>query len=302
MDRLEAMQVFAEVVKQGSFTAAAEQLDISRVKATRSVNALEDWLGARLLQRSTRRISLTEAGQACLRQCQQMLELEEELQSSLQQADQPPRGRLRVTASSSFARAHLAPAMADFLARYPQVSIDMIASDDTINLIEQRVDLAIRISGELDPGLVARRLAPCRSIVCASPTYLTRHGTPQTPDELSRYNCLTYSNFGKGAWRFERPDQPQLTVPVSGNFSANEASVLTEAVLSGIGIALQPSYLVGPLIREGRLVPLLSDWQAPELSLWGVYLSRHHLPASLRSLLDFLIERYQGTPDWDQGC
>lgn len=299
MDRLTAMRVFVEVVQRGSFTAAAESLDMSRAMATRYVTELEQWLNARLLQRSTRRISLTEAGQGCLLQCKQMLELSSEMKDASGQHDSEPKGQLRVTTSMSFGMAHLAAAVVDYQKLHPQVSVDMLMVDRSVNLIEERIDLAIRISGELDPNLVARRLAPCRSVVCASPEYLRSHGVPASPADLTQHNCLTYSNFGKGQWRFARAGQ-EVEVPVSGNLSANEATVLTQAALAGAGLALQPTYLAGPLIRSGHLSAVLVDWEPPELGIWGVYVSRRHLPVTLRTLLDFLVQRYAGVPDWDK--
>lgn len=301
MDRLQSMRAFAEVAKRGSFTAAADHLDMSRVKTTRYVSALEEWLGARLLHRSTRRISLTEAGKVHLRQCELMLELEEEIQATSGAQETVPSGQLRITTSTSFGQAHLANAVVDYLTQYPEVSIDLMMVDRTVNLIEERVDLAIRIAGELDPGLVARRIAPCHSVVCASPAYLDTHGKPQSPEDLSQHNCLCYSHYGKGLWRFSRSNDGEIAVPVTGNLKTNEISVLTQAALSGAGITLQPTYLAGPLIRSGQLVRLLPDWSPSTLYIWGVYLSRQHMPTSLRALLDFLVERYQGTPDWDLG-
>jgi DNA-binding transcriptional LysR family regulator len=228
-----------------------------------------------------------------------MLDLSSDMQESSGQRDLAPRGQLRVTTSMSFGMAHLAAAVTEYLAQYPDVSVDMLMVDRAVNLIEDRVDLAIRISGELDPSLVARRIAPCHSVICASPDYLKRRGSPATPADLADHNCLTYSNFGKGSWRFQRGDD-ELSIPVGGNLSANEAAVLTQATLAGAGIALQPTYLVGPLIRSGALVELLPDWKAPELVIWGVYLSRRHVPAALRTLLDFLVLRFSGVPGWDR--
>lgn len=297
MDRLKAMQVFSEVARLGSFAAAARQLDITRVMATRYVNELEAWLGSRLLQRSTRRVALTEAGESCLLRCRQMLELSDELQAA-GQGDQSPKGQLRITTSMSFGMAHLAAAVADYLELFPEVAIEMLVVDRSVNLIDERIDLAIRIAGELDPNLVARRIAPCHSVVCAAPAYLARRGVPARPADLAGHNCLTYANFGKSEWRFRR-DGEEVAVAITGNLSANEATVLTQATLAGAGIALQPTYLAGPLIREGRLVALLPEWSPPELSIWGVYLSRRHVPAALRTLLDFLVQRFSGTPAWD---
>ena len=294
------MKVFAEVARRGSFTAAAEHLDMSRVMVTRHVAALEAWLETRLLQRSTRRISLTEAGEVFLMQSRQMLELSADMLERSGERDRAPRGQLRVTTSMSFGMAHLAAAIAEYLALYPAVSVDLLMVDRAVNLIEDRVDLAVRISGELDPNLVARRIAPCRSVVCASPAYVARHGRPQHPADLARHNCLTYSRFGKGEWRF-RAGGAETSVTVGGNLSANEATVLTQAARVGAGVALQPTYLVGPLIRSGELVRLLPDWQPPDLTIWGVYLSRQHVPATLRTLLDFLVQRFQDHPHWDAG-
>lgn len=298
MDRLMAMQVFSEVVQRGSFTAAAEHLGMSRVMATRYVTQLEQWLDSRLLQRSTRRISLTEAGESFLSQCQQMLELSAEMQDRSGRRNEKPMGQLRITTSTSFGIAHLAAAISDYLRMYPEVSVDMQTLDRSVNLIEERIDLAVRIAGELDPNLVARRIAPCRSVVCASPDYIARRGVPTDPSELSLHNCLTYANFGKGEWRFNQGGR-QMSVPVAGNLSGNEATFLMQAVLAGAGIALQPTYVAGPLIREGRLVHLLPEWQPPELTIWAVYLSRRHVPASLRTMIDFLIARFGSTPPWD---
>ena len=298
MDRLTAMQVFSEVAQRGSFTAAADHLEMSRVMVTRYVTQLEKWLGARLLQRSTRRISLTEAGESCLAQCRQILELSADMQEHSGQRDLAPKGQLRLTTSMSFGVAHLAAAVSDYLRQFPAVSVDMLMVDRSVNLIEDRVDLAIRISGELDPNLVARRIAPCHSVICAAPDYIARHGLPQTPDDLARHNCLTYSNFGNGEWRFNRAGE-SVSVSIRGNLSANEATFLTQAALTGSGIALQPTYLAGPLIRSGQLQPLLPEWQPPELTIWGVYLTRRHVPASLRTMLDFLVERFGQKPAWD---
>jgi DNA-binding transcriptional LysR family regulator len=298
MDRLTAMQVFSEVAQRGSFTAAADQLGMTRMMVTRYVTDLEQWLGTRLLQRSTRRISLTAAGESCLLRCRQMLELSADMQDGFDQQGRKPKGPLRITTSMSFGIAHLAAAISDYLVQYPEVSVEMLMVDRSVNLIEDRVDLAVRISGELDPSLVARRIAPCRSVVCAAPGYIERHGLPKSPADLSRHNCLTYSNFGKGEWRFACGSE-QVNVPVSGNLSANEAAVLTQATLAGAGVALQPTYLVGPLIQSGQLLKLLPAWSPPELTIWGVYLSRKHLPASLRTMLNFLVERFGGQPVWE---
>ncbi len=294
------MRVFAEVAKRGGFTAAADHLDITRVKATRYVRELETWLGTRLLQRSTRRVSLTAAGEACLRQCEQVLAMTQDLKSTVGERDTAPRGQLRMTTSISFGQAHLAGAVAEYLRRYPDVAVDLMVADRAVNLIEERVDLAIRITGELDPNLVARRIAPCRSVICASPAYLQHHTAPADPLSLKAHNCLTYTNFGKSEWRFNNQQGEEVTVAVSGNLTANEASILMESALAGTGIVQLPTYLANPKIDDGSLIELLPEWSPPELVIWGVYLSRQHLPASVRTMLDFLVEWFSDGQPWEQ--
>ncbi|MBV1789935.1 LysR family transcriptional regulator [Marinobacterium sp. D7] len=299
MDRLTAMQVFVEVAKRGGFSAAAEHLDINRVKVTRYVSELESWLGTRLLQRSTRRVSLTEAGEACLRQCEQMLALTQDLRSTIGQRDSSPSGQLRMTTSISFGQAHLTNAVVDYLKLYPDVSVDLMVADHAVDLVEERVDLAIRIAGELDPNLVARRIAPCRSVICASPGYLQTRGTPTHPQALTAHNCLTYTNFGRSEWRFGNRQGEEVNVEISGNLTANEASILMAAAQAGAGIAQLPTYLANPLTDRGTLIELLPEWDPPELVIWGVYLSRRHLPASVRTMLDFLAERFRDAQCWE---
>ncbi|OHX11741.1 LysR family transcriptional regulator [Chromobacterium sphagni] len=301
MDRLTAMQVFAEVAQLGSFTAAGDKLDMSRPMVTRYVDELEQWLGVRLLQRSTRKVTLTDAGLACLARCQQMLELASEVRADASQRDGQVRGLLRVTASTSFGQAVLAGAITEFSERHPQLRVDLQLGDRTVNLIEERIDLAIRITNEPDPGLVGRRLCDCRSLVVASPGYLARHGVPDHPLELERHRCLSYSNFGRSEWRFQQGEEAPLRVRVSGRISANEASALLSAAIAGAGVSLQPSYLAAPYVQRGELVALLPDWQPAVLGIHALYPSRRLLPLALRGLLDFLVERFDGPlPPWDR--
>ncbi|AUH50534.1 LysR family transcriptional regulator [Chromobacterium sp. ATCC 53434] len=300
MDRLTAMQVFAEVAQLGSFTAAGDKLDMSRPMVTRYVDELEQWLGARLLQRSTRKVTLTDAGLTCLARCQQMLELAAEVRADASQRDGQVRGLLRVAASTSFGLAVLGGVIAEFGELHPQLRVDLQLGDRTVNLIEERIDLAIRITNEPDPGLVGRRLCDCLSLLVASPSYLARHGTPREPQELERHRCLSYSNFGRSEWRLRRGGQ-ESRVRVAGNISANEASALLSAALAGAGVSLQPSYLAAPHVRRGELVALLPEWQPAVLGIHALYPSRRLLPLALRSLLDFLVEKFGGPQaPWDR--
>ncbi|WP_434634527.1 LysR family transcriptional regulator [Chromobacterium sp. CV08] len=300
MDRLTAMQVFAEVAQLGSFTAAGDKLDMSRPMVTRYVDELEQWLGARLLQRSTRKVTLTDAGLACLSRCQQMLELAAEVRADASQRDGQVRGLLRVAASTSFGLAVLGGAIAEFGELHPLLRVDLQLGDRAVNLIEERIDLAIRITNEPDPGLVGRRLCDCLSLLVASPSYLARHGTPREPQDLESHRCLSYSNFGRSEWRLRRGQQ-ESRVRVAGNISANEASALLSAALAGAGVSLQPSYLAAPYVRRGELVALLPEWQPAVLGIHALYPSRRLLPLALRSLLDFLVEKFGGPQaPWDR--
>ncbi|AGZ33801.1 MULTISPECIES: LysR family transcriptional regulator [unclassified Pseudomonas] len=300
MDRLNAMRVFVTVVDLGSQSAAADQLQLSRPVVSRYLAALEDWVGARLMQRTTRKLSLTAAGQQTLPRCRQLLELAGELETAVRQPDDAPRGELRVSVSTSFAQAQLVAAIADYVQRYPGVKVDLQVLDRTVNLVDERIDLAIRTSNDLDPNLIARRLTVCRSVVCASPAYLRQHGTPQRVEDLSRHNCLTHAYFGHDLWQFDVQGQ-QIAVPVAGNITANEAMTLQTATLANAGIAMLPSYLAAAALRSGELVRVLPEAQPQALSLNAVYTSRKHMPATLRSMLDFLSQRFQAEPEWDQG-
>jgi DNA-binding transcriptional LysR family regulator len=293
------MKVFVEVVEKGSLTAAAERLDLSRAVVTRYLAELEEWLGVRLLHRTTRRLSLTDAGAASLAHCRQVLGEVEALQANLGERSSEPKGLIRVTATSSFGQQHLAPAVADYVQRFPGTQVDLMLLDRTVNLVEERIDLAIRISNELDPALIARKLTICRSVVCAAPAYLERCGVPQEIEDLTRHNCLTYAYYGQSEWRFERNGR-ELAVPVSGNISANEVTAITQAALAGAGIALQPTYMVAPHLRSGALVPVLTDYAIPDKGIFGVYSSRRFVPPILRSLIDFLVERFGDEPAWDR--
>ncbi|WP_434560311.1 LysR family transcriptional regulator [Pseudomonas sp. R1-6] len=300
MDRLQAMRVFVTVVDLGSQSAAAEHLDLSRPVVSRYLAELEDWVGARLMHRTTRKLSLTAAGTETLPRCRQMLELCGDMQAAVSTPEDAPRGMLRISASPSFGQSQLASAMAEYVQRYPGVSVDLQMLDRTVNLVDERIDLAIRMSNDLDPNLIARRLTVCRSVICASPRYLREHSTPQRVEDLSQHNCLTHSYVGKSLWHFEQ-DGEQLSVPVQGNISANEASTLLQATIAGAGVAMLPSYQAGPHIQNGELVRLLPHAEPRRMNMYAVYTSRKHMPSALRSLLDFLVLRFPETPEWDVG-
>ncbi len=292
------MRVFTTVVDLGSQSAAADHLDLSRPVVSRYLAELEEWVGARLMHRTTRKLSLTAAGFETLPRCRQLLELADDLQATVSVPGDAPRGLLRISVSTSFGQAQLACAVTDYVRLNPQVSIDLQMLDRTVNLVDERIDLAIRTSNDLDPNLIARKLTVCRSVLCASPAYLREHPAPQQVEELSRHNCLTHSYYGKSLWHFTRGGE-DVAVPVQGNISANEASTLLSATLAGAGVSLLPTYQAGIHVQQGTLVRLLPQAEPRVLNIYAVYASRKHMPATLRSLLDFLAERFTEEPAWD---
>ncbi|HEY9066658.1 MAG TPA: LysR family transcriptional regulator [Burkholderiaceae bacterium] len=298
MDRLKAMEVFVAVVDGGSQSAAALRLDLSRPVVSRYLAELEDWAGARLLHRTTRRFSLTAAGTEVLAKCRQMLELAHDVRAARAAPDDSPRGLLRITVSTSFGQAQLTPAMREFTARHPGVAVDLVLLERAVNLVDERIDLAIRITNDLDPNLIARRLTACRSVVCASPAYLQAHPVHRLED-LAEHNCLTHTHYGTALWDFDVDGKP-ASVAVHGTLSANDSVSLAIAARDGAGIALLPTYVAGPWLRSGDLVALLPQARPRELSIYAVYASRKHMSSALRAVLDFLAERFPAEPPWDE--
>ncbi len=294
MDRIVAAEVFVAIVERGSLSAAAEGLDMSRAMVTRYLAQMEDWSGARLLHRTTRRIGLTPAGEATLVRCRQILEIAAQMAVADGPEADTPRGLLRIACAQSLAQEVLSAAVTAYLRRYPQTAVDLVVDNRTINLVEERIDLAVRITNDLDPNLIARRLGTCESVVVAAPSYLAVHGTPRRVEDLAVHNCLTYSYFGKSLWKFtDTKTGASSDVPVSGNLSANESMALLAAAREGAGGALQPAFAAAPLIAAGQLVRLLPEHVPQALGIHGVYSSRRQMPAALRAMLDFLVEWFR---------
>ena len=296
MDRLVAAQVFVRIVEGGSMAAAADALQMSRTMVTRYLAQMEAWAGARLLHRTTRRQSLTAAGEQLAR-CRRMLEIAEEMAQPPQDDTDPVRGLLRVACAQSLAQEVLMPALANFLRAHPQAAIDLRIDSRPVNLIEDRIDLAIRITNDLDPNIVARRLGDCESVVCAAPAYLAAHGVPRRVQDLALHNCLGYSYFGRSLWEFTDASGQHASVPVGGNLSANESQVLHTAMLDGLGIGLQPVYAVAGALARGELQVVLADWRPASLGIHGIYATRRQMPAALRALLDTLTDHF-ADPGW----
>jgi DNA-binding transcriptional LysR family regulator len=297
MDRITAAKVFVVIAERGSMVKAADTLDMSRAMVTRYLAQMERWAEARLFHRSTRRQSLTEAGEETLVRCRQLLETAEGMRASSGAEAGAPHGLLRISCSPSLGQAAIARAVASYLQHNPRVRIDLQMTNQAVNLVEERIDLAIRITNALEPNLIARQLAVCDSVICAAPSYLAVRGTPERLEELSGHNCLAFSYFGKNLWHFKR-DNETVAIPVSGNISANDSLVLLAAAQAGAGITMQPRYSAVPLIKNGELVELLPAFTPQQMGIYGIYTSRQHMPAVLRSMLDYLVEWFGQQPKW----
>jgi DNA-binding transcriptional LysR family regulator len=300
MDRLAAMAAFAAVAETRSFTAAARRLHATKSLVSRQIAALEGELGARLLQRTTRSLTLTEAGQGYYESVARILGEIADADLSVSRLQATPRGRLRVNAPMSFGIRHLAPAIPDFLARYPETELDMVMNDRFVDLVDEGFDLAVRVGRLSDSSLVARRLAPMRRAVCASPAYLAAHGTPTSPDDLAGHRCLCYSYLAPTEeWRFVTADGKPWPVEVSGRLRVNNGDALCEAARKGLGLVNLPTFIVGADLQLGTLVSLLGDFIPQDAAIHAVYPHSRYLSPKVRAFIDFLAERFGPQPYWD---
>ncbi len=300
MDRFAAMTAFARVAETRSFSEAARRLRSSKSMVSRQIMALETDLGARLFHRTTRSLTLTEAGQGYYERVSRILADVDEANLSVSRLQAAPRGRLRVNAPMSFGVRHLAPALPDFLARHPEVEIDMTMNDRFVDLIDEGYDMAVRIGRLTDSALVARKLAPLRRVVCASPAYLAARGVPRTPADLTAHDCLSYSNMAiSDEWSFVGADGKPVPVEVKGRLRVNNGDALRIAALRGLGLVTQPTFLVGADLQAGTLVGVLSDHVAQDGAVHAVYPHSRHLSPKVRAFVDFLAERFGPRPYWD---
>ncbi|MCY1270549.1 HTH-type transcriptional regulator DmlR [compost metagenome] len=294
MDKWTQIEFFVQVAELGSLTKAAEQLGMSSAAATRCLNALEERLGARLVERTTRRLWLTDAGREYHRRCAAMLAEMAEAEAVINEATVNPAGVLRVTASASFAMIHLAPALPEFRERYPNLAVQVIAANRYPDFIEAGIDVAIRTrEHEGDSGITVRKLADTRRILAASPGYLARHGMPDTPEALRRHQMLIYNLANDPYVLHFRQGGKAESVHVTSVLDSNEGQVIRAAALAGHGILIQPLYIIYEDVVAGRLVPVLADWQLPRLTINVAYQCRRHQPAKLRVFIDFLFERFE---------
>ena len=301
-DRLNGMRVFAQVVEAKSFSAAAGKLGLSKSLASRHVSALERSLSVKLLNRSTRRLSLTEAGALFYEHCARIVQEAELAESRVTRTQSEPAGLVKVTAVPAFAVRHVLPALTDFYQRYPKIQVKLFCSNRALDLGDEGFDFGIRVSFDPAPNLVARKLAVNRSVLCASPAYLKRRGMPRRIEDLREHECVLFPAIApKGVWTLRR-GRRKYSVQVAGALETDEMDVVRAAVDAGLGISFLPAYMVGDAIREGRLVPLLRQFQIlPESAIYLVYLPNRTLSSRVRALIDFLAERFAPTPSWEAG-
>jgi len=299
-DGLQEITVFARIVGTGSLSAAARELGMSPALVSRRLAALEARLGVRLINRTTRSLHLTDEGAAYYETCTRLLAEIEEADAAVSAGRADPRGILRVALPASFGNQHVAPLMPRFVARYPDVQLSLSLSDRNVNVVEEGFDLAIRIADLADSSLAARKLAPNRRVVCASPAYLQRHGTPRTPEDLAQHNCLTTTDFSMN-WDYRDPDGKPGSMRVTGRYACDNWEVIRDWAVAGLGIALKSTWDVRRHLEDGSLVSLLPGYTfATDVAIYAVYPHRRHLPAKTRAFIEFLAESFGPEPYWDR--
>jgi DNA-binding transcriptional LysR family regulator len=301
MDRYEEIRAFVRVVESGGISRAADRLGIAKSAVSRRLTELEQRLGVQLLRRTTRRLSLTDTGRSFYERCLRILSDVEEAELAVSEEHCTIRGRLRVALPLSFGLLHLGPAIADFMCLHPQVQFELDFNDRQVDVLAEGFDVALRIAELQDSTLIARRIAPIRAVVCASPAFLAAHGTPDTPEVLPDTDCLVYANLPDPTrWRYWTGDGSEGRVQVRTHMQANNGDFLRQAAVAGRGILLSPTFIVHRDIAEGRLVPILEDYTWSRASVYAVYPQTRHLSRRVRTFVDFLVERFAGVPSWDR--
>ena len=294
MDNISEMEVFVRVVQSESFSAAARALNLSPSAVSKQVGRLEDRLGARLLNRTTRQLSLTEVGAAFYARAERIIADVTEAEQAVSHLEGSARGTLKINAPTAFGRLHIAPLLHDFLETYPEVRIDMALSDRFVDVVEEGLDLAIRIGELSDSSLIARKLSPNRRLAVASPAYIKKHGAPKTPTELANHNCLVYTyRAQRHDWPFEGPEGLE-TIRVAGNLETNSPEILKVNIVNGVGIGLLPLWLIGDDLRAGRLQQIMPGYHAPDSAIYALYPHSRHLSPKVRSFVDYLAGNLKG--------
>ena len=296
MDNFTAMAVFTRVVEANSFTEAARRLGMSKAAVSKQVSKLEERLGARLLNRTTRRLSLTEVGAAFYERSARIVAEVEEAELTVSRLNATPRGTLKIDVPVNFGMQYLAPLLPPFMQQHPELRVDMAFNDRFVDLIEEGCDLAVRIGQLSDSSLVARKLAETKSVICAAPSYWQRRGRPQDPSDLAEHDCFAYSYLATGSeWPLRGPGG-EVAVRVSGSLTANNGDVLRQAAVGGLGVVAMPVFIVCDDLRAGRLEPVLRDWEPPTRGIYAVYPHNRHLSAKVRAFIDHLVAALDPAP------
>lgn len=301
MELASQMMLFVHTVEHGSFSAAARSLDVSPSAISKQIRRMEDRLGVRLLNRSTRRITLTEEGRAFYPRCRRIAAEITDAEALVTSLSEQVQGTLRVAATVAFAKAHLLPLIPEFLKRYPELELGLELTDRPVDVVEEEIDVAIRFTEQItDTSVVARKLAPNKRVICASPVYLDAHGMPQKPEDLLNHNCLRLSTVSSwNDWEFKDSDGMRV-LHVNGNFEANSADAIYHATLAGVGIARLSTYLVGDDLRSGRLRRILPEYTHESADILAIYPDRRHLSPRVRAFIDYLVERLDEAPPWER--
>lgn len=298
MDNFATIPFFIAVVETGSFSGAAKKLSVTKSAVSKRISQFEADLGIRLLNRTTRKLSLTEAGLKYYEYVRAATLLAKEGEDAISNMQDKAQGILRLTAPMVFGRLHISPLLPIFLKNNPQIELHLSMDDKVVDLVENSFDMGIRIGQLSDSSLIARPLAPCSSVLCASPAYLQKFGTPETLEDLAQHNCLFYSYYRGGAtWTFDGPSGPERFLP-RGNYQVNNSEVLYEALLAGMGVCQMPKFIVGPALADGQLVALLPEYKLPLHHIFAVYPQRRFMPEKMRLLLEFLIQCFNEGSDY----
>ena len=300
MSEFAAIPVFVAVVENGGFSAASRTLGVSKSAVSKRINQLENHLGVLLLHRTTRKLSLTEAGERYYEHAAQALSAAGKAEDAVTELQGEPQGKLKISSPMSFGRLHVAPLIPKFMQRYPKLQIDLVMDDRNIDLVADGIDVAIRSGDMPDSTLIARKLAPLRQVLCASPTYIDHYGIPITPSELSERNCILFSYSGDAnEWTLNKGDKSEA-VMVSGSYRVNNSEAILKALREGVGIGRLPTFVAGPDLKAGNLVRILESYHIPDHTFYAVFPERQYLPAKVRAFLDFAIEYFGGNqPYWD---
>ncbi len=299
MDKLTGMRVFAEVARLGSFSAASEKLELSRAMTTKHVAKLENSLDVRLLNRTTRRVSLTEVGIAYLERIRPILSEIEETELSVTTLSSEPRGLLKVVAPTNFGAFHIGRLLTEYMELYPEIKVELTLSDRPVDLVEEGMDLALRVGKLDDSSLIAIKFSYTRNVLCASPDYLEINGTPTHPEQLKEHNCLIFTpGTPQDEWRF-RENGRNFVVKIDGNMRSNVGDPLRIGATKGLGLIQQPAYMVWQDLVEGRLKAILTEFEPPPRPINAIYIHRRHLSAKVRTFVTFLQENLQKDPYWE---